>query len=210
MRTKCLLLCVGTVLFAAAAVLPVAGQTPKRTMEQMKADYEAHKGDFDYLLGDWEFSARNKVRGAFHGYWSAVRLADNAQILDAYRIVNDKGETVYSTNTLRNYNAVLDQWELISVENGVGLHDFGTGHKEGGEMHIEQRFDVMNPKPTLWHIRYYNIRPDRFSWSADRSLDDGKTWDKDFMVLEARRIGPARSVSVIPDRPKVTGGGTSR
>jgi|HubBroStandDraft_2_1064218.scaffolds.fasta_scaffold761209_2 hypothetical protein len=33
---------------------------------------------------------------------------------------------------------MLDEWELISVDEGKGLHDSGTGGREGGEMHIEQ------------------------------------------------------------------------
>ena len=58
------------------------GKTPaKRTPQQMQASYEAHKGDFDYLLGDWEFSAVSREYGNFRGYWSAVRL-DGGQILD--------------------------------------------------------------------------------------------------------------------------------
>jgi len=28
---------------------------------------------------------------------------------------------------------VLDQWGLVSVHKGKGLHDFGTGGREGGE-----------------------------------------------------------------------------
>lgn len=41
------------VWFCAAST---SAQTPgKRTAQQMQASYEAHKGDFDYLLGDWEF-----------------------------------------------------------------------------------------------------------------------------------------------------------
>ena len=47
----------------------------------MQASYEAHRGDFDYLLGDWEFSAVSREYGNFRGYWSAVRL-DGGQILD--------------------------------------------------------------------------------------------------------------------------------
>ena len=52
----------------------------------------------------------------------------------------------------------------------------------------------MSPTPSVWRIRYYNIRPDGFSWAADRSTDDGRTWVKDYQTLEARRIGPARSL----------------
>ena len=210
MHIRSVLLYVGALLLAAAVAVPAMGQTPKRTQEQRKASYEAHKGDFDYLLGDWEFTAKIRQWGSFGGRWSAVRLGDSAEVLDEYRVVGNKGETIVSTSTVRNYNAVLDQWELISLQDGVGLHDFGTGHKEGGEMHIEQRFGVMSDKPSLWRIRYYNIQPDRFSWSADRSLDDGKTWDKDYMMLEARRVGPAHTMAPVIPPPPAASGSASR
>src|SRR5688572_1315997 len=62
-----------TVVCLCAAL--TSAQTPaKRTPEQMQASYDAHKGDFDYLLGDWEFSAVSRDYGNFRGYWSAVRL----------------------------------------------------------------------------------------------------------------------------------------
>jgi hypothetical protein len=149
--------------------------------------------DFDYLLGDWAFTAENLEYGKFHGFWSAVRLAEG-QILDEYRIVDDKGATVYVTTTLRNYNERLKRWELIGADAGTGLQDFGTAHRVGNEVHIEQRFGVGSSTPSLWRIRYYNILPDRFLWRADRSTDDGKTWVANHMRLEARRIGPPRSL----------------
>jgi hypothetical protein len=65
----------------------------------------------------------------------------------AYRIVGDSGETYYVTTTIRAYNAVLDRWELIGMDSGNGLQDFGTAQKTGTEMHIEQRFGVMSPTP---------------------------------------------------------------
>ena len=45
------------------------------TAEQIQAASKAHAHDFDYLLGDWEFTAVNRD-GKFRGLWSAVRLAD--------------------------------------------------------------------------------------------------------------------------------------
>src|SRR6266480_6299092 len=172
---------------------PLRAQTvPRRTPEQLRASYDAHQGDFDYLLGDWEFTSVSREFGKGRGYWSAVRLAEGAQLLDEYRVVGDSGQTYYVTNTLRAYNAVLDQWELVSTEGGTGLQNIGTGHRVGAEMHIEQKFGVMSPNPSLWRIRYYDIRPDRFSWAADRSTDGGKTWVANFQTIEARRIGPPR------------------
>jgi hypothetical protein len=182
-----------------AAVLTVpslaAQAVPKRTAEQIQASYDAHHRDFDYLLGDWEFTSVSKEHGKGRGFWSAVRLSEGGQILDEYRVVGDNGETWYVSSTLRAYNGVLDRWELVSAEGATGLQDVGTGRKVGDEMHIQQTFDAMSDRPSLWRIRYFNIRPDRFSWRADRSVDGGKTWQKDHLQIEARRIGPARSLA---------------
>jgi len=106
--------------------------------------------------------------------------------------VGDSGQTYYVTNTLRAYNAVLDQWELVSTEGGTGLQNIGTGHRIGAEMLIEQKFGVTSPNPSIWRIRYYDIGPDRFSWTGDRSTDGGKTWTAKWLQIEARRIGPPR------------------
>jgi hypothetical protein len=200
MRRAALLLAFGTLL----AAWPAAAQ---RTPEQLQALYESHKGDFDYLLGDWEFTATNRQHGESRGYWSAVRLP-NGQVLDEFRIVSPEGETWYVTTTLRAYNAAADRWELVGMDEWNGLQDMGTARRVGDEVHIEQRFDVISPEPSLWRIRYYDIRPDRFSWRADRSPDDGRTWVEDHMRIEARRIGPPRSMEPIaPARNRPTSAG---
>lgn len=175
---------------------PVYSQTKtvRPTAERAQVLLKERQADFDYLLGDWEFTAESREFGKGRGFWSAVRLADGAQILDEYRVVGEGGETYYASITVRSYNAILDQWELISAETGTGLQNFGTARRVGAEMHIEQKFGVMSEKPSLWRIRYYNIKPESFSWTADRSLDGGKTWEKDHLRIEARRIGPARSL----------------
>jgi len=46
----------------------------------------------------------------------------------------------------------------------------------------------------MLRIRYYDIQKDRFSWTADRSVDGGKTWERNYQQIEARRIGPPRSL----------------
>ena len=167
---------------------------PRPTGDELKALYDKHKADFDYLLGDWEFTSESKEYGKGRGFWSAMRIAEGAQIFDEYRVVSDEGETWYASSTIRSYNAVLDQWELISAEQGTGLQNFGTAHRTGDEIHIEQKFGVMGTRPSILRITYYNIKPDSFSWKADRSLDGGKTWGLDDMKIEARRIGPARDL----------------
>jgi hypothetical protein len=180
-----------------AAPLLADQPTAKRTPEQMKASYDAHRGDFDYLLGDWEFTATSQQYGKFRGYWSAVRVGDGSDVLDEYRVVGDNDETYYVTRTLRVYNAAADRWELVSTDTGSGLQNLGTGHRDGSEMHIEQTFGAVTPNPSVLRIRYYNIRPDAFSWTADRSTDGGKTWTTKFQEIEAHRIGAARSLEAL-------------
>jgi hypothetical protein len=191
----------------AFAVMPslVFAQTPsKKSPEQMKASYDAHKADFDYLLGDWEFTTVSKKYGKGRGYWSAIRLVTGS-ILDEFRIVGDDGETYYVTTTVRAYNAALDRWELVGMDGAGGLQDFGTGYRKGSEVHIEQKFGVAAQNPSTLRIRYYNIQPDRFSWRADRSDDGGKTWIVDDQQIEARRIGPPRSLGPLAPARKSPG-----
>ena len=178
----------------AFAASSLSGQTPaKKTPEQIQAAFEKHKGDFDYLLGDWAFVADNKQFGKSNGRWSAVKTA-TGQILDEYRLVDEKGETFYVTATIRNYNAIADRWELIGMDDRNGLQDFGTARLVGNEMHIEQRFGVAGGTPNTLRIRYYGIKPTQFSWVADQSTDGGESWVKDFIRIEARRIGPSRTL----------------
>ena len=181
-------------LLVLALASAAAGQTAsKKTPEQLQALFQQHQGDFDYLLGDWEFTADNKQYGKSNGRWSAVRLA-TGQILDEYRLVDDKGATFYVTATIRNYDAVHDRWELIGMDDRNGLQDFGTARRVGQEMHIEQKFGVAGGDPAIMRIRYYNIQANSFSWAGDRSTDNGKTWVKDQLRIEAKRVGPARTL----------------
>jgi hypothetical protein len=185
-------------LVGALLVALLAAQTPakKKTEKELQGAFDAHKGDFDYLLGEWEFTSVSKEHGPGKGFWTAVRLA-TGQILDEFRVVGDNRETWYVTSTLRSYNAGLDRWELVGMVEGSGLQDVGTAQRVSGEVHIEQKFGVATGNTSILRIRYYNIQPDRFSWTADRSTDGGKTWTREDQKIEAQRIGPARSLDAL-------------
>ncbi|HEV3138891.1 MAG TPA: hypothetical protein VGY57_00175 [Vicinamibacterales bacterium] len=202
MRSILITVWAAALLTGASANAQTARKTPpKKSDAEIRAAIDAHKADFDYLLGQWKFSAVSKEYGKFDGVWAAIKLP-GGQLLDEYAVVDDKGEKVYVTTTLRAYNAVLDQWELVGMDTGNGLNDTGTGHRTGGEVQIEQTFGVMGQQPSTLRIRYFNIKADSFSWSADRSNDGGKTWISGFQTIEARRIGPARTVQLFPAVPK--------
>ena len=154
--------------------------------------------DFDYLLGDWEFTGANTQSGAVHGVWSAAQLGDG-EILDEIRITSEHG-TTYRTQYLRIYNFKSRQWEIVATEEGAGLQNRGTAVRDGDEIRIEQTIGTATGKPSLLKIRYYEISPDHFSWSADRSNDNGATWVTGYQQLDVKRIGPARPLTLTAER----------
>lgn len=193
-RFACFLGLLTLSLAIAGAGNAIFGQSAnKKTPEQFKAALNDHQAEFDYLLGDWEFVSISKEWGKGQGFWSAVQIAEGPQILDEFRSISADGKTVYyASSTLRSYNALLERWEIVTAEAGTGLQNMGTAKRVGVEMQIEQKFGAMTGQPADWRIRYFNIKPDSFSWTADRSLDGGKTWEKEYQTIEASRIGPAR------------------
>src|SRR2546423_10796916 len=150
-----------TVLLAAS---PVGAQLPAtRSLEDIHASLNAHRAEFDYLLGDWEFTGANRD-GPLHGRWSAVRVPATQQILDEFRILGDSGETIFVSTSLRAYNAIHDEWDLVSVDDrGTGLVYVGKARRVGAEMHIEQTFGAGTPITWMSRIRHYDIGADHFS-----------------------------------------------
>ena len=189
-----------TVGVALSLAMPLAArQAAPKTAAEMKAASDAHHADFDYLLGDWEFTSTSREFGTGHGVWSAVRLSEG-QILDEFRILDTAGKTVYVTTTVRAYNARLGLWELVGMDEGSGLQNVGSGMRVGTEVHLEQKGEDDTGKAMIMRIRYYDVLGDRFSWRADQSSDGGKTWTKDVLRIEARRIGPPRAMNALTPR----------
>jgi len=73
------------VLAASTPAASVAEEAAQHRDDALRASFEAHLHDFDYLLGDWSFVAKNKRSGAFLGHWTAERLP-GGQVLDEFRI----------------------------------------------------------------------------------------------------------------------------
>jgi len=188
---------VGALLLA----LPTSAAAQRRPQQQpgagahqdsLRERYAAHEKEFDYLIGEWSFvqtriATATTPAATQHGTWTVTRSPDGAILTDVFRIVDDSGRTRYVSTTLRAYSAVEDRWNLVGVEPGSRLH-LGVGWREGSDMRIDQEFGA-GASTSKWRIRYHDIRPDAFSWSADVSRDGGKTWIEGYSAIEARRAG---------------------
>src|ERR1041385_7547489 len=90
----------------------------------------------------------------------------------------------------RVFNAKAATWTMRYVDQfggETGRWSELVGVKEGQEMHVEQRGQGPDGRTTILKIRYYNIRPNHFSWAADRSSDGGGTWVRNYWRIEATR-----------------------
>lgn len=184
-------------IIAASLIAPAAtDQTVKDHDAALRSALEAHQHDFDYLLGDWTFVARNRQGGTFHGHWTAERLP-GGQILDEFRIESPSG--AHSVFTVRAYNAALGRWDIVTLNRVAGLGHMGTAQRIGSEMIADQNVGSEDAHPSAWHVRYHDISANHFVWDADQSSDSGKTWDRDFMTIEANRVGsPHAFESIVP------------
>jgi hypothetical protein len=176
-----------TLALLALAVVPARGQNtvdvapPVPDMRQ-----------FDYLLGDWTYVARTKLPGpppVFTGTWLARPLDDGRGIIDEFRALDGAGNVAYYGVTIRTWNAGAGRWDIFYVDRGLdgrwGDPQVGEARFEDGEMHLTQ-----SGPHSMIRVRYYDIQPESFRWSADRSLDGGRTWRLGDTTIEARRTAP--------------------
>jgi len=59
MAKRILMHCFRVVCGVVGVAVAASAQPPSRSSEQIKASYDAHKHEFDFLLGDWEITLHN-------------------------------------------------------------------------------------------------------------------------------------------------------
>ena len=147
--------------------------------------------DFDFLLGKWEFTAESKVPGVpptYRGRWTAERTGDETLVEDDFAAFDERGSRVYLGVTLRAFDAKVKRWTTAFVEpvryleGPAAKWSLGSAWREGNEVR-EASLDV----PNRARARFFDIAPDHFRWSMDRSADGGRTWITDVLRVQARR-----------------------
>ena len=160
------------------------------------ANFDADKpgtataADFDYLLGRWtyRFQARDPKSGQYGpvltGTWTAEKTHEGMVVEDQFSTQQPDGSHGILM-TYRVYNPTARNWTIqgIATKRG-GPWQPGTAWRVGADRVMVQSNPATN---ILTRIRYYDITPSRFLWRADGSLDGGKTWMADVMLIEAVR-----------------------
>jgi hypothetical protein len=145
--------------------------------------------DYGALFGFWHFRFQYRNRDGtfgdpFTGHWSFELKPGGGLIIDTWRPDDPSQPMGASLYTLRLFDPEEKVWQLMGARSEGGKLDPGKSWSGGGNLYVVQRNET-----GIVRIRYFDIQADRFLWRADHSSDDGKTWVRDFWMMEANRIG---------------------
>ena len=156
---------------------------------------DAHPGigtlaDYDFLIGKWTY--RLQQRNPQTGVWSSVRSAswsaskphgDEMEEDEFVSILPDGSRAIVMT--YRVFDAVAKRWAVQGVGLKRGSWQPGISWSDGKDRFLVQ--DIPDQQAKV-RIRYYAITPNHFQWRADGSIDGGKTWVRDLLLIEATRV----------------------
>ncbi len=162
--------------------------------EGMNAAAPMETAQFDFFIGTWnsDYQVRvspespGKVR--LQGLWTARYGWQGYAIYDDWVQVGAPPNT--SGPAIRSFDPLRREWVMHYIPINAPLRAVWrmTGRfDDAGELHGELALTDAQGRPFLQRIHFRDIGPDRFTWSCDRSYDDGETWLIDFGVGQNTR-----------------------
>ena len=148
---------------------------------------------FAFLIGEWRCDVRVKGEdGTWQPYqatWVGHYILDGYVIADEYRMTNQAGELIVHGMNFRSYSVEKKTWVMRWLTTGASWVELGP-EKLGG-VRVTPKTITFNLIDTfapdaLSRVTFSNISEGHFTWSEDKSLDQGKTWTE-FVVIEAHR-----------------------
>lgn len=149
---------------------------------------------FAFIIGKWNCDA--KVKGddglwqPYKATWLGRYILDGYVIADEYRMTNQSGALIVHGMNFRSYSTEKKAWVMRWL-NAVGSSWMELGPESLGGVRVASKTITFNFTDTsgldvLTRVTFSNMTKSHFTWSSERSLDQGKTW-AEFMVIEASR-----------------------
>jgi hypothetical protein len=145
--------------------------------------------DYDAVVGFWHFrfqyrNADGTYGDPFTGHWSFELKPGGGLVIDTWRPDDPSRPMAASLYTFRLFDPEQKVWRLMGGRSEGGQFAPGKSWTGGGNLYVIQCTET-----GIVRIRYFDIQADRFLWRADHSTDNGKTWVRDYWMMEATRIG---------------------
>ena len=141
-----------------------------------------------------------------HGSSTSIQadFLDGYVIADEYRMTNQTGEVIVHGMNFRTYSVERKTW-VIRWLSATGSFWLELGPEELGGVRVSPKTITFNfvdafapdaakeaerigiqSQPTLTRVTFSHISESHFTWTGERSLDQGKTW-AEFIVVEGHR-----------------------
>jgi hypothetical protein len=157
----------------------------------------ADAAQFDFLIGQWEVVARPQATGLAQrihgaprilGSWKAWRAFDGFGVEDELRLMDGSGNPLSLTHTVRVFDATGRRWAQTALDVYRARFSTATAEWRDGEMQVTSRGTDPEGRAYVSRTRFHDITPTGFRMQQDRSLDDGRTWTKAVLRMEATRV----------------------
>lgn len=150
--------------------------------------------DFDFLIGDWDVRSRqlaSRLVGS-HDWESFGGIATCRQILDGVGNFDEIAfpTKAFSGSTIRLFDLTRRIWSLHWSSSLTGTLDpplFGTFTDGVGDFYGD---DLEDGTPVRVHFRWSNDSPAEARWEQSFSVDDGATWESNWIMDFQTRGGP--------------------
>ena len=148
---------------------------------------------FAFLIGRWRGEAIVKGEDgapqSFQVTWVGRYILDGYAIADEFRMADAQGNLVMLGQNYRSYNTEKKTWvmkwqeALTSTWLDLGPEELGGVTANNAFIAFKARF-----RPDEIHrITFSNISEDHFTWRAEASTGEQKTWTE-VMVIEVSRV----------------------
>lgn len=137
---------------------------------------------FAFVIGEWRCDARVKEEGgtwqSYPATWVGRYILDGHVIADEYRMTNQTGELIVHGMNFRSYSIERKTWVMRWL-NGTGSFWLELGAENRGGVRVTPKTITFNFIDTfapdaLTRVTFSNITESHFTWSGERSLDQGK------------------------------------
>jgi len=148
---------------------------------------------FAFIIGKWRCDVRltgeDGTRQSYQATWVGRYILDGYVIADEYRMTNQRGELIVHGMNFRSYSVEKKTWVMRWLSAAGFWLELGP-EKLGG-VRVTPRTITFNmidsfAPDALTRVTFSNISERHFTWTGERSSDQGKTW-AEYIVIEAHR-----------------------
>lgn len=135
--------------------------------------------EFDFWLGEWDLTWGDGQRATN----SIYQDFDGRVIVESF---DGRPSIELQGMSVSTYDVDAGCWRQTWVDNRGSYLDF-RGEFRDGQMDLRTE-RVVDGRPTLLRMRWFDIARDALTWAWERSFDGGRTWETLWQVAYSRVV----------------------